>query len=111
MIDVIETTDGVNALKLIIQLFLLVSAFAGSGFLLGRFIYSRTVEIKDATIQEVQLRCMRYQELIATAEDLSGLKEEAKNLRESTAHYDVIGNAYRIYQQRTKAAAEKPGNA
>ncbi len=112
--EVIETTEPVNALKLIMQLFVFASAFAGTGFLFGRFIYSRTLEIKDATIQEAQMRCLRYQEMIDTADDLSDLKEKSKEIREYDAavafNGKYIENYKRMVRHNGSSVATKPGN-
>ena len=114
MIDVIETTDSVNALKLIIQLFLLVSAFAGAGFLFGRFVYSRTLAVKDATIQEAHMRCLRYKEMIDTADSLSDLKEKTKQLSDyefAVRSNDQLIEIYnQLVEEERQRATTKSGN-
>ena len=74
-----------NALHIIIQIAgLMLATFAG-GFALGRFWFSRSLEIKNTIIDTVEARNRYLTELIERSEDLQQLKKEAARLEKSNA--------------------------
>ena len=95
MLDAIQTTDGISALRMLLQLLTLVFAAFAGGIALGRFWYSRALAFKQAELDSQQARFATQSERIQffndqithqkqsieAASDLEEAKEAVKEIK------------------------------
>ncbi len=81
MLLTIQETSSVDALKILLQLSaLLLGSFAG-GVAMGRLWFSRSLEIKNATIEQKETYAVLLTETVETAQSLDALKKQIERLR------------------------------